>query len=1336
MSVIKQLLYCLALTFFCTAYVHAEEYRFSHVTSEQGLPHRQVEALEQDSNGFIWIGTRGGLAKYNGYGMRCYYHVDGDSSTLISDHVHSLFSDSRGRLWVGMDNGICRFCPETDSFKRYFADMGSVWNILETCDGRVLVGGSGSLLAYNESSDNFDTIPTMEGVKGMAIAPNGTVWVSSSHYITKYDASLTRFDIVDSSYYADFMTGADGIIPLFIDSREQLWIGRNGKGIMTVDLTTGEKKIIDTDKVSPGAIRSITEDQSHRIWLGSEHGITVISPNGHIDLLIHDLYNAHSISDNAVYDILCDKEGNIWVGSYFGAVDIMLRTEQPFICYEPSNEKGKLGGSVVRMMADDDMGRTWIATEDNGIFLFDKENDSFEPFMEISSLETNIHSLCFDKDSGDMWIGTFLNGLFRYNVHTHAISHYLHNHGLKSDAIFYMVFDSEGTLWLATTQGLQKYEKRNDQFVTIDDDILSTCFIYSLCVGQKNIWAGTVEHGLFRIDPMSGNVTRICGEGTPLHGDEYVTCLHLDKKQRLWIGTDNDGLFCDYGDSIVTIAKENILSGHYKICSICSDNDSNMWIGTTRGLLTYRPDSSTTSLFTMADGLIENQFNYSSAYATNDGRLLFGTVKGLALFTPESINTNSLPYHVQWESLRINNHVVTTSTPHTPLSRPIEESETLKLQWNQSRSFSIEYAVIRPGHNASIEYSVCVDGLDNEWHVDKGNRVFQANMLRPGTYVLRVRAGRIGEDYSSNPESALRITILPPVWRSPYAICLYVLLFLTSIFILSRLLHNHIKERNKVKVERMEYEKQEEINKAKLEFFSIVSHELKTPLALIEAPLKCMRRETLDQNQQKHLATALHGANKLEDLIEQLVTFNKLETNKFPFYIQRGNPLEFILMAVNPFREIAIEKDVSFVIDCEDNGEEVWFSPSYLERILGNLLSNAFKFTSSGGQVSVKANITVYENDPLTYMQVSVADTGIGIAPEELNNIFTLYYQTKRGYNLDNSGWGIGLSLVKRLVEIHKGTIQVESELGKGTIFTFLLCVSSDAFESNCLTTSDKVLTPLDEYQFSLLSRLADNNDASLSDKGNGPNLLIVEDHADLLAFLSQLLSVNYHVLTATNGAQALSVVQEEPVQLIISDVMMPEMNGYELCRLIKNNVETSHIPVILLTARTESDDVLTGYQSGAEAYVKKPFDPTILELQISNILRLQKARQQELVEAGFDNIDTSSLGQLDKEFMQQINRIVTDNLSNSDFSIGDITDSLSISRTLLHVKMKNLTGMSMGEYLHTRRIEEACRLLLEGYNVSETAYQTGFSDPNYFSKAFRKHKLMSPTEWLRQNKG
>lgn len=534
----------------------------------------------------------------------------------------------------------------------------------------------------------------------------------------------------------------------------------------------------------------------------------------------------------------------------------------------------------------------------------------------------------------------------------------------------------------------------------------------------------------------------------------------------------------------------------------------------------------------------------------------------------------------------------------------------------------------------------------------------------------------------------------------------------------------------------MERAKKDELDRVKMDFFTNISHELKTPLSLILAPLKHLSSdENMSDESRERLSIAIANTSKMVDLINELVTFNRVESGNMQLFLQKGNPLTLIETIAGYFRGPAADQNITIGVTTQDNGEDVWFSSSYLERILGNLLSNAVKYTESGGNIDVKSSIVEGGNGEL-YLHLDVKDTGIGIALEEIDNIFNKYYQTKHGYNAGNSGWGIGLATVKKLVEIHKGSISVESKVGEGSLFSVRPNVTEGAFDESCYICSGTSKPSLDKSGF--ISNTLAVYSGTQVDKpemdDDRVSILLVEDNAQLLHFLADEFSKTYNVYTSANGIEALRVAKEHSIDIVVSDVMMPEMDGMELCNRLKNDLSTSHIPVILLTAKNDEESTIQGFRSGAEAYVSKPFEPEILALRVKNILRARKAYIKSMIEDSpvvESDEELLPLNKFDNAFISRINQLIEENMDNSEFSIADITKEMCISRSLLHIKMKTFFNASMTDYIRRRRMSKACELLKGGLNISETAYSTGFSDPKYFSKVFRKTFGMSPSEWL-----
>ena len=631
-----------------------------------------------------------------------------------------------------------------------------------------------------------------------------------------------------------------------------------------------------------------------------------------------------------------------------------------------------------------------------------------------------------------------------------------------------------------------------------------------------------------------------------------------------------------------------------------------------------------------------------------------------------------------------------------------------------------------------------MEGVDREWNYVSNQRRIVYSGLPHGNYVFKIRASASNQNWDEASERLLAIEIMPPFYLSNLAYLIYFLLIMGAAFLIFRFVSMRIREKNLMKMEHLEKENIKAMNKMKIDFFTNVSHELKTPLTLIISPLQSVIEDAaLDFGLKSRLQTVMRNAHRMVKLIDELITFNKIESGQTQIHLQKGNPLEFIEEIYYLFKDIAGKKDINFELRLENNGEEVWYSPSYVEKIVNNLVSNAIKFTSEGGTIILSSCI-IERNAGEVMLDIRVEDTGIGIAKEELGNVFNNYYQTRRGQNFDSNGWGIGLALTRNLVQMHKGTIAVESGIGKGTKFSVLLNVSDNAFsaQEKSEVKADQNFLVTYNYQKSEIRESSvlpvpqyPNTDIDSEAKYT---LLVVDDNQELADFLSEIFAAkHYRVLTAANGEEALRIAAKSNPDIVISDIMMPVMDGITLCGKLKNDLLTSHIPVILLTAKQGHQNIISGYESGADMYIEKPFNTQALELMVQNMLRTREQNRKQIKEDPELNITAVARNPRDEKLMNAIKAFVNDNIENENLSVSDITQAVGISRTVLHVKMKNLLDMSISEYVRTLRLGKAKELLLEGLNISESAYRTGFSDPNYFSKCFKKKYGSTPSDFI-----
>ena len=1304
----------------CVSAHGTEKIQFSHLTATDGLPHQQINGLAQDSTGYIWIGTRNGLGKYDGYSIRNYYHSPENPRSLSHNFVRKIFPDSRGRIWILTILGLCRYLPETDDFKAYgiAADFAS---ITETDDGSILCGGEG-LYRIRAGSDSIERIRFDHGyVISLACDKEGQIFASTNGGIFVADRLQTDFRKLDSSLYADFITGLDAIIPLFTDSKGRLWAGRNGHGAMTIDPATGRRETITPH----GTVRTIAEDRHGRMWLGTSDGIDIIDTDGSVRHICRAGASQSSLSDNSVYSILPDRDGNIWAGTFFGGINLYVPDRNIFNVPSPGYGEDELGGKVVRMMCETDDGTLWIATENGGLLQMDRKTGTTRRFTEIPQLGANIHSLYHAGGDSHMWIGTFRNGLFRYNLNNGTWRRYLPADGLGSDAIFHINTDSKGVLWVATTQGLSYYDPSSDSFIKTGDATIDNNFTYTIYPDRNaNLWIGTTRHGLRRIDAHSGEITPVNVDTSPLRlNDSFVTCICEDSNGNLLVGSNNSGLqMLPTGKAPATAPDLSPLA-NTTICAIVPDRDGkDLWISSATGL--YHRDGHTGKLtrFTTADGLPSTQMNLSSWHVSSDNEIYFGTVNGLFSFRPENIASASpRTASVHLMKLAADGKEIVPGDSTGILAVPADLSGPVTIPYHLSRNIGIEYGVIMPGNAAHMLFQAKLDGEDSSWRDMNHERHITLFNLSPGTYTLLLRASSSSDGWANAPVRSFIFTVAPPLYRSPAAYIIYLSCALLAIFVIVHVANARTREKRALAEAQREKENEIRISRTKTEFFSMMSHELKTPLTLIGAPLRNMaRHQNFPHDFEADLNLAITNADRMERIVSNLLTFNKLQQGDFPLVTQSGDPVETIRMTGEQFAAHASEKGIALHIDCTSPAPAetcgMWFSKTYLDHIVSNLLSNAIKFTPAGGHVWLTSHISTDTPDGAV-LTMEVADTGCGIAPYELDRIFTFHY---RGTSETNAGgWGIGLALVKQLVEKHGGRLEVQSTPGEGSVFKASLSLDKDKLNGATATEDEPTETSV-------------SGNTLQSENSVRHTVLIVEDNREMLGFLVRILKPHYSIITASDGEKAITAARREKVDLILSDVMMPVMDGMELCRRIKNDFTTSHIPVVLLTARSDGEDMIEGLEHGADAYMTKPFTPYGLELQIRNLLHSIKSRNTAISSQTGDAPDTSGLTELDRKFLENLNRIVGENISNSRFCVADITAALGISRSLLYTKLQALTSMAPADYMRCRRLELACTLLKNGHNVSETAYATGFTDPAHFSRMFKKRYGVAPSDYTR----
>lgn len=858
-------------------------------------------------------------------------------------------------------------------------------------------------------------------------------------------------------------------------------------------------------------------------------------------------------------------------------------------------------------------------------------------------------------------------------------------------------------------------------------------FIYCLYQdSQNNIWIGTRSNGLFVLEHTTKKVRSISLSG-PI--ENFITSIGEDRKKQIWIGTNSSGVICLNKNKVVMHlnTKNGLISNSIK--GIVEDNNGKLWFSTESGLCRFDQTNREIQSFTVNDGLPINQFNFSSAYKDNDGELYFGTINGLVSFYPNQLTMQEKHFNVQFTSFKISGKNVLVDRENSPLTSNISETNHIELSHNEASSFSFDFTGLNIKYATNTIYAMRLLGADSDWQIINNQRQLLFSNLPEGKYELQIKASIDGVHWDEKGMKTLQIAIRPPAWKSWWAMLIYFAVLILAIIVALRIIHARIILRMKLQAEHTEKLQLEELNRHKINFFTFITHDLKTPLTLVLSPLqKLIHSETIVPENKKKLEIIYKNANRMNHLIDEIMTFSKIEMKQMKIRVNQGDVLAYIYDISSIFQMIAIDREIDFVIDIQQGSKEyVWFSPSNVERIIYNLLSNAFKYTPQGGMISLFANIQHVGNE--TFLNIQVEDTGRGIPGELLEKVFDNYYQVESKDAKEGSG--IGLALTKMLVTIHKGKIKAESE-STGSRFIVQLNVSESAFEPEEKSVEDLNTTLFDENKSNFIDSVklfSESIPEQTTDNEKKQKILIVEDNKEMNEYLVEIFSSDFDVIYAFNGKDGLDKAQSENVDLIISDIMMPVMDGLELTSHLKSDLKSSHIPIVLLTAKNIENDITKGYQSGADAYIVKPFNAENLELLVNNLLHTRQHNIERFKKDDDLNIQAIVSSPRDEKFMSDLVQLIMDNLENEDFGVSEITTAMAVSRSLLHIKLKKLTDVSITEFIRQIKMKEARKLLLSGHNVSETSYAVGISDPNYFTKCFKKQTGFTPSEFIKSLK-
>jgi len=1379
----KCLLSFLLISILCipSSFAQFSPLMFKHLTTDDGLSHNTVNCILQDKKGFLWFATMNGLNKYDGYRFTNYENRSIETSKQGSSRINSICEDKLGRIWVAsvglsyfdrQTEKIVHFDPKDPASKLlnsvfvnclFLSDDNILW--LGTEEGLIKLDISKDAVAhpkykYFKHKANDPSSLEDDNIQSIFLDHRGDLWLGLAHqscFMNRFSPKTERFE------HIKYKIESIHTYAIKEDAQHNLWIGSWGQGVFKLDPT---RKIFtnyrsdngDRSGLSSNIVLNIHIDKSNNIWFGTRGGgINTWNPSSQtFNKYTSDPLNKMSLNSDFIQTLYQDRNGILWAGTNGNGINYTDGMDKKFKAIDIKSlaEVGFKGYGVNAICISKE-GLIYIGTQDGNLNVYDAQKRYVRSIPVHRAYPV---SKIFQDKQGNLLIGSDGDGLAVISAKSIASGAYSFENfkfggepskSLSNNYIYDIAQDLNGIVWLGSWGGgLSKFNVEKRSFVHFDlhsknQKGMVTDVVTALLPSSKgDIWFGSKD-GLFRFHPnpvkdslnIISHYTYDPSKENTLPNN-YILSIYEDKKGRIWLVGEN-GL-CkmtvdeDGQSHFINYSTKDGLLGN-TVTGILEDNSGYIWLCGEKGLSKFDTKKKLFKNYDVNDGLHSNLFHTKCSSISKTGELYFGGSNGFTSFYPEEIKENLIKPSVAITDFKIYNQTVginDTINGRVVLKKAISETDTIVLT-NAESVFSFDFSALHFSAPSKNNYAYMMQGFDKTWqYVDAKRRFATYTNLPSGKYIFMVRASN--NESVWNPESKnILLIILPPWWRSWWAYCIYFLIVLEVAY----LIRKYILIENKLVLDQLEKEKNKELNNSKLMFFTNISHELRTPLTLILGPAEHLNQlDIADEDIRQNISFIYRNSQRLLRLINQLLEFRKAETEEMVLSIQNYDIIQQIKQIKQNFDILAKEHKIDYRLVTPVNSFNMWADPDKVEKIMFNLLSNAFKFTEQDGSITIRISLlSSNEAKEQNFIELTVSDTGIGIPADDVGKVFDRFYQVddskNTGGNKIQQGTGIGLALAKKLVEMHCGTITIESEQGKGSDFTVKLPVELQS------GAKYKIADTIETY-----GTLVHDTDglstinAKASDPEQRSQILIVEDDTDIRTYLHRILSQDYIVFTAKNGLEGIRECLNSQPELIISDVTMPLMGGFEFCQKIKTDIRTCHIPVILLTSKTSLESQIEGLKTGADDYIGKPFNADTLKLKVKNKLKTRKELIKKFNE--HTDIDTKevTMNALDAEFLQKVIRIVDQNMRDYRFDVEKFSHEVGVSRSQLHAKLKALTDLAPSDFLRNQRLKKSANLLKEGrMTVSEICFEVGFASHSYFTKCFKNQFGVSPSDYLKR---
>lgn len=1327
-----------------------EQITFSYISINEGLSQSTVFSIDQDKRGNMWFATYDGVNKYDGYAFTVYQHNEDDPNSIANDISRIVKTDSQGRVWIGTRDGLSRYDEEKDIFQNFFYEKNGkhlqVNGIEEISPEQLLISTPEGLIMFDIKESKFidDSFSTAmhKTIASTLYRHDDQIYIgTSTDGLYTYSITQKTFEKVIP------ILGTKQIQAILQQSPTRIWVATEGAGLFLINPKTKEIKNYlhspsNPKSISSNYIRSLAMDSQNRLWIGTFNDLNIYheGTDSFASYSSNPVENG-SLSQRSVRSIFMDSQGGMWLGTYFGGLNYYHPIRNRFKNIRNIPYKNSLSDNVVSCIVEDKDKNLWIGTNDGGLNLYNPITQRFTSYtlQEDESARgigsNNIKAVYVDEKKSLVYIGTHAGGLSILHRNSGQVENFnQRNSQLVNENVYAILPDGEGNLWLGTLSALVRFNPEQQSFTTIEKEkdgtpVVSKQITTLFRDSHKRLWIGG-EEGLsvFKqegldiqkasILPVS-NVTKL-----------FTNCIYEASNGVIWVGT-REGFYC-FNEKDKQIKRYNTTNGlpNNVVYGILEDSFGRLWLSTNRGISCFNPETEKFRNFTESDGLQSNQFNTASYCRTSVGQMYFGGINGITTFRPELLLDNPYTPPVVITKLQLFNKVVRPDDETGILTKNISETKSITLKSWQT-AFSIEFVVsnyISGQHNT---FAYKLEGYDKEWYYLTDSRTVSYSNLPQGTYQFLVKAANSDGKWNPIP-TALEIIVLPIWYKTWWALLIFFATFAGFITFVFRFFWMRKSMEAQLEIERRDKEHQEEINQMKMRFFINISHELRTPLTLILTPLQEIINKISDRWTRNQLEYIQRNANRLLHLVNQLMDYRRAELGVFELKAKKGNAHQLIQDNFLFYDKLARHKKITYTLHSELEDKEVLFDANYLELIVNNLLSNAFKYTESGQSITV----TLKEENGWLLLQVS--DTGIGIPINKQGKIFERFYQIES----EHVGSGIGLSLVQRLIELHHGRIELDSEENKGSTFSVYLPQDLSVYKPSELASNneqneeEQVYSTNSKAMYFIDTEKVENESVESGDKKRG-TILIVEDNNEIRRYLNNGLADLFNTLEAGNGEEALEKLKDNEVDVIVTDVMMPVMDGIKLCKNVKQNIRTCHILVIILSAKTDIKDQMEGLQMGADDYIPKPFSLAILTTKIQNMMRTRRRMLDKYAKSLEVEPEKITFNAMDEALLKRAMAIVEKNMDNIEFSTDEFAREMNMSRSNLHLKLKAITGESTIDFIRKIRFNEAAKLLKDGrYTVAEVSTMVGFNTPSYFATSFKKYFGCLPTEYIKKSKG